>query len=72
MSKTFKILGIILFVLIIGIIIFIPIAETATQIYELKQENNIKFDSLNNRIDSLEKVINSKVLKDTINIKIIE
>lgn len=72
MNKTFKILGIILFVLIIGIIIFIPIAETTTQIYELKQENKIKFDSLNNRIDSLEKVINSKVLKDTINIKIIK
>lgn len=72
MSKPFKILGIILFVLIIGIIIFIPIAETTTQIYELKQENKIKFDSLNNRVDSLEKVINSKVLKDTINIKIIE
>lgn len=72
MNKTFKILGIILFILIIGIIIFIPIAETTTQIYELKQENKIKFDSLNNRIDSLEKVINSKVLKDTINIKIIE
>ena len=39
MNKTFRILGIILFVLIIGIIIFIPIAETTTQIYELKQEN---------------------------------
>lgn len=72
MNKTFRILGIILFVLIMGIIIFIPIAETTTQIYELKQENKIKFDSLNNKIDSLEKVINSKVLKDTINIKIIE
>ena len=72
MNKTFKILGIILFIFVIGIIIFIPIAETTTQIYELKQENKIKFDSLNNRIDSLEKVINSKVLKDTINIKIIE
>lgn len=72
MNKTFRILGIILFVLIIGIIIFIPIAETTTQIYELKQENKIRFDSLNNKIDSLEKVINSKVLKDTINIKIIE
>ena len=72
MNKTFRILGIILFVLIIGIIIFIPIAETTTQIYELKQENKIRFDSLNNKIDSLEKVVNSKVLKDTINIKIIE
>lgn len=72
MNKALKILGIILFVFIIGIIIFIPIAETTTQIYELKQENKIKFDSLNNRIDSLEKVVNSKVLKDTINIKIIE
>lgn len=72
MNKTFRILGIILFVLIMGIIIFIPIAETTTQIYELKQENKIKFDNLNNKIDSLEKVINSKVLKDTINIKIIE
>lgn len=72
MNKTFKILGIILFILMIGIILFIPIADTTTKIYELKKENKIKFDSLNNRIDSLEKVVNSKVLKDTINIKIIE
>lgn len=72
MNKTFKILGIILFIMIIGIIMLVPIADTTTQIYKLKQENKIKFDSLNNRIDSLEKVVNSKVLKDTINIKIIE
>ena len=53
-------------------IVFIPIAEVTTILYEQELKFNDKIENLNNKIDSLNNALNNKnvmIINDTINIK---